>query len=110
VANRFFLIVALVLSLSACAHKPVKPDLTTPQIPQITFVDSQWNCDPKAEPLPDINDAKVWTDRQLFDKYVEAWKWGNRCDKQLQANKKYYEDSLKDRESLSRANPVEQKP
>jgi hypothetical protein len=40
----------------------------------------------------------TWTDRDLFNAYVDAYKWGERCNDLLQQNKVYFQKVLRDRD------------
>ena len=82
--------------LSSCGTTKI-PFLT--QTPQIQITKEQFDCGPKAKPLPSNEELVQMTDRDLFNSYAEAWKWGQRCDSVNQENYNYLIKSLKIRQS-----------
>ena len=86
-----------VISLSACVHTNDIIDN-----PPIQSVDLQWDCSPKADPLPDDATLTNMKSYELFMRYKDAWEWGDRCDRLLQLNK---ENLAKDQANRQAASP-----
>lgn len=60
----------------------------------------QFECEPRAKPLPSDEELALMTTRDLLDEYRAAWNWGARCDGLLKKNEIYLRDSLADRETI----------
>lgn len=65
--------------------------------PQVQITETQFDCGPKPQSLPEDAALLEMTDMQLFRYYVDAYKWGERCDTLLRDNQTYFKESLADR-------------
>lgn len=79
----------------ACASTNTIP---YPTLPEITVTQSQFECGPRARPLPSDEELKVMTTQEVLALYLEAWDWGYRCDKTGTDNYKYLKDAIERRE------------
>ncbi len=70
--------------------------------PQIQISKEQFDCGPTPDPLPSDEELIKMSDRDLFNKYVEAWKWGDRCSKMSLDNYDYLIKSLKIRQTVEK--------
>lgn len=96
---RIGLLVILItlLMLSACGTTRTQP---SPSLPPISLNSSQFECGPRARPLPSDEEMAIMSTRDLLELYKEAWNWGARCDGLLKQNEVYVRDSIADREEL----------
>jgi hypothetical protein len=96
--QRIILLPILICSLlvSSCGHINNPPPVV--QIPQAQITKEQFDCGPASPTLPWDEQLMTWTDRDLFNAYVDAYKWGERCNDLLQQNKVYFQKVLRDRD------------
>lgn len=83
------LILVFSLGLASCETIKKSPTLLGLTKDSLTITESQFDCGPKAPNLPTPEMMQEWSSATLFDQYVEAWNWGERCDLTNKYNKSY---------------------